>query len=386
MSAQQHGWTAAWATSPQRPSAGFAPNWSEDGFTDQTLRQAVRLTVGGDALRVRLSNRYGITPLHVAGLTIAATAGDAAIKPDTLRELTVAGKPAFSIPPGTDLATDGLPFAVDALDSVTITIHLAEPTGPATYHAQALTTTYRAPGDHAATTDGTAFIETSQSSYYLAAIDVTGAPGDGIVVLGDSLVDGSGSTPDTHHRFPDLLAQRFATAGRARAVLNQGIGGNRVTVDPPWLGDRSTARFPRDVLTQPGTSTVVILAGINDLAISEVADNPSFPVPAPYTEVTAEEVIAGHRDMIRRAHSGGLRVVGTTLLPMRDSLFSTPRSEAKRDSVNAWISGSGEYDGVLDLARAMGDALDPAHDSGDHLHPNDTGYQAMADAADLTVL
>ncbi|TDD69796.1 SGNH/GDSL hydrolase family protein [Actinomadura darangshiensis] len=380
------GWSAAWTTSPQRPGAGFAPNWSEEGFSDQSARQTVRLSVGGDSLRVRLTNRYGTVPLQIAGVTVAAAVGRAAVRPGTLRELTVDGEPSFAVPPGADLATDPVAFATGAQDAVTVTMYLAEPSGPATYHAQALATTHRAKGDRLADTGGAAFTETSQSWYHLSAIDVTGTAGDGIVVLGDSLVDGTGGTPDTDRRFPDLLARRLAAAGRPRAVLNQGIGGNRVTVDSPWLGDRTPARFDRDVLAQPGVSTVIVLAGINDIAISEIADASPFPVLAPYTEVSADEVIAGHRDMIDRARAAGLRTVGTTLLPIRGSAFSTTRSEAKRAAVNAWLRESGEYDAVIDLARAMGDVLAPAHDSGDHLHPGDAGYRAMADAVDLAAL
>ena len=381
MSRPERRWAAAWTTSPQRPSSGFAPNWSEEGFAGQTIRQTVRLSMGGDTLRVRLSNRYGTTPLRVAGLTVAP-----AIKTEAGHELTKDGKPAFAVPAGADLATDEVPFPVGILDSVTIAAYLAEPSGPATYHAQALATTYRAAGDRRADTDETAFAETSQSWYYLTGVDVTGAPGDGIVVFGDSLTDGTGSAPDTDQRFPDLLARRIASEYRPRAVLNHGIGGNRVTVDSPWLGDRATTRFSRDVLTQPGVDTVVILAGINDIGISELADDSPFPVLAPYIEVSAAQVIAGHRTMIGQARATGLRVIGATLLPMRGSGFSTPRSEAKRSAVNAWIRDSGEYDAVIDLARAMGDALDLGHDSGDHLHPNDAGYQAMADATDLRIL
>jgi lysophospholipase L1-like esterase len=377
-------WTAAWTTSPQRPGVGFGPNWSEEGFAGQTVRQSVRLTVGGDALRVRLSNRYGALPLRVTGLTVAASVGGAAVKPG--RELTVAGRPTFTIPAGADRATDTVAFPVDAWDSVTVTITFSEPSGPATYHAQALATTYRAAGDQRQDVDGTAFTETSTSWYYLHGIDVTGAPGGGIVLLGDSLTDGTGSTPDTDRRFPDQLARRLAAAGIPRAVLNQGVGGNRVTVDSAWLGDRATARFPRDVLAQPGVSTVLILAGINDIGISEVAGDSPFPVLAPYTEVTAPEVIAGLGDMARRARAAGLRTIGATLLPIRGAAFSSPRSEAKRTEINAWIRTSNVYDAVIDLASAMGDALAPSHDSGDHLHPSDAGYQAMADAIDLAML
>ncbi|RKN41234.1 SGNH/GDSL hydrolase family protein [Streptomyces hoynatensis] len=383
MSGPRHGWAASWTASPQRPGAGFAPNWSQEGFAGQTLRQTVRLSIGGERLRIRLSHRYGTAPLRVAGLTLGAGAGGAAVEPGTLHEVTVNGRAAFTVPAGADLATDAVPLTAGALSRVTLSLYLAEPSGPATYHAQALTTTYRAEGDHRADLGGTGFAAASASWYFLSGVDVAPGPGDGIVVLGDSLTDGTGSTPGADRRFPDRLAERLAAAGRPRAVLNQGIGGNRVTVDSPWLGERATARFRRDVLEQPGVGTVLVLAGINDIALGGLDGNSPFPVLAPYPRVTAQEVVAGHLDMIRRARAAGLRTVGATLPPMRGSLFSTPEGEAARAAVNAWIRESGEYDAVADLARALGDALDPAHDSGDHLHPSDAGYLAMAEAVDL---
>lgn len=386
----QSAWAASWTASPQKPGTGFVPNWSEEGFADQTIRQTVRLSLGGDALRVRLSNRYGTTALKVGGLSVAAPVGGAAVKPDTVRTVTVGGEAVFTVPAGGEVATDSVPLPAEALDAVTVTLYLSEPSGPATYHAQALATTYRASGDQRGDSDGAVFTETSGSWYFLGGVDVAVAGAalrrDGIVVLGDSLVDGTGGTPDTDRRFTDLLARRLVAAGRPRAVLNQGIGGNRVTIDSPWLGERATARFDADVLSQPGVGTMVILAGINDVCISELAADSPFPVLAPYTEVAAEEVVAGLRDLIRRSHGAGLRVVGVTLLPVRGSGFSTTRSEAKRSAVNAWIRGSREFDAVIDLAAVMGDTLDPAYDSGDQLHPNDVGYAAMAEAVDLSVL
>lgn len=387
------GWTAAWTTSPQHPSTGFVPNWSEQGFAHQTIRQVVRLSAGGQMIRVRLSNAYGTMPLTIAGATIAISAGAAAIRPDTLRHLTVDGARTFTIPAGAEHAGDPVPFRAAGLDSVTVTLYLAEPAGPATYHAQALATSHRSAGDHRADADGAAFTETSQSWYYLSGVDVTGGPAlpPGVVLFGDSLTDGTGSSLDTDNRFPDALAERLAAAGRPRAVLNQGIGGNRITVDSPWLGDRATARFGRDVLGQPGVGTVIILIGINDIGISEVADASPFAIFEPYTDVSADEVIGGYRDMIRQARAAGLRVVGATVMPAKPSAFSTARSEAKRAEINAWIRTSGEYDAVIDFDRALAspgdpDRLHPAFDAGDHLHLGDAGYRAMADAVDLADL
>ncbi|WP_344595058.1 SGNH/GDSL hydrolase family protein [Actinomadura vinacea] len=386
-------WAAAWTTSMQRPSASFAPNWSEEGFASQTVRQVVRVTVGGDAVRIRLSNAYGTGPLTITGATIAACTGGAAVQQDTLQHLTVGGKRAFTIAAGAELASDPVPFRVVPLDKVTITFYTAEPTGPATFHAQALATSYRTEGDHRDDTDGTAFAETSQSWYHLSGLDVTGGPArlPGVVLFGDSLTEGVGSTLDADRRYPDVLAERLASAGRPRAVLNQGIGGNRVTVDSAWHGDSAVSRFRRDVLGQPGAGTAVILLGINDIGISEVAQASPFPTFAPYTEVSADEVIAGLRGMIQQARTAGLRVVGATVMPAGPSAFSTPRSEAKRAAVNIWIRTSGEYDAIIDFDRAVGSPedpfrLDPAFDSGDHLHLNDAGYRAMADAIDLADL
>lgn len=233
------------------------------------------------------------------------------------------------------------------------------------------------------------FTETSQSWYYLSGVDVAGGPARsaGVVVFGDSLTDGTFSTPDANRRFPDMLAERLANTGRPRAVLNHGIGGNRLTVDSAWLGAKATSRFRRDVLSQPGIGTVVILLGINDIGLSEVSETAPLPIFEPYTAVSCDEVIAGHRDLIRQARAAGLRVVAATLSPAKPSPLSTARSEDKRAAINAWIRTCGEYDAIIDLDAALRGPTDPdrlhaAYDSGDHLHPNDTGYRAMAAAID----
>ncbi|MEJ3747184.1 SGNH/GDSL hydrolase family protein [Actinomycetes bacterium KLBMP 9797] len=381
------GWTATWTAAPQRPSASFAPNWSEQGFANQTVRQIVRVSTGGAAIRVRLSNAYGATPLEVAGATVARTASGAAVQPGSLRRLTVHGARTFAIPAGAGLASDPVPLPLSHVDSATVTLYLVAPTGPATYHAISSATSFRAVGDHVADTGATSFTETSQSWYYLSGVDTftTARHRAGVVAFGDSITDGTGSSIDTNSRYPDALAERLAALGRPRPVLNQGIAGNRVTVDSAWFGDRAASRFRRDVLDQPGIGTVIVLGGINDLGISELAAAPPLPIFAPYPDVSVQQLIAGHRDMIRRAHARQLRVIGATLLPVKGSAYYTAHSEAKRDQVNTWIRTSGEYDAVVDLDRALAapsdeDQLNPAYDSGDHLHPNDAGYRAMADA------
>lgn len=377
-------WTATWSTSQQRPGVNYSPNWSQKGFDNHTVRQVVRISTGGVAARVRLSNVHGTTPLAVSGATVARSATGAAIRPGTLRHVTVGHARAFTIPAGAEVASDPIPLPLSDLDSVTVTLYFATPTGPATYHAQSFATTYRAAGDHRADRGAAAFTETTQSWYYLSGVNVlAGRRSSGVVAFGDSYTDGYGSTVDTNGRFPDELAERLVAHGRPRAVVNQGIGGNRLTVDSAWLGDSGLSRFRRDVLDQPGVGTVVVLVGINDFGFTEAAS----PLGAPFTEVSAAQVIAAHRELIRQAHAAGVRVVGATMPPFKGSRYYTEASSAKRLAFNHWVLTSGEYDAVVDFAGTLAAAddpeqLDPRYDSGDHLHPNDAGYRAMAAAVD----
>ncbi|MGA4841447.1 SGNH/GDSL hydrolase family protein [Streptomyces sp. G45] len=381
-------WQGGWAASPQPPSEPFEPNWSRKGFADHTVRQVVRVSRGGTKARIELSNRYGRKPLRISGATIARTAGGAAVKDGSVRRLTFGDEGSLTVPAGATATSDSLPFPVRALESLTVTLYLAEPTGPATYHMQASTTSYRARGDHAADRDGTAFTETSTSWYYLTGVEVSGrstARRDAVVAFGDSITDGTNSTLGANNRYPDELAERLAAAGKPRSVLNHGISGNQVTIDSTWAGEKGVTRFKKDVLTEPNVSTVIVLEGINDIGIGR--GDPE-PPGARTTEVSARKIIDGHRSLIRQARARGIKVIGATLTQIKGSFYDTPVNEAKRDAVNDWIRTSGEYDEVVDFDRALADPADPdrmapAYDSGDALHPSDAGYRAMADALDL---
>ncbi|GAA2355765.1 SGNH/GDSL hydrolase family protein [Streptomyces cuspidosporus] len=382
-------WSAGWAAPVQRPSEGFEDNWSLKGFADQTVRQVVRVTGGGTAARIRLSNRYGAEPLRIAGATIARSAGGAAVEGGSLRRLTFGHRGAVTIPAGGETASDAAPVRVAPFESLTVTLYFAEPTGPATFHAQAYATSYRAEGDHGADRTGGAFTETTHSWYYLSDVELSGGTGrrGSVVAFGDSITDGFGSSYDGDKRWPDRLAERLAAAGTPRPVLNSGIGGNLLLHDSRWYGDRAGARFGRDVLDKPGVRSVILLQGLNDIGFSEV----DLPTYKPNPQVSAEQVIAGYRDLIARAHARGVRVVGATILPFKGAEYHTARSEAKRAAINEWIRTSGEFDAVVDFAEVMASpsdplALDPAYDSGDHKHPNDEGYRRMAEAIDLDAL
>ncbi|MET7615847.1 SGNH/GDSL hydrolase family protein [Streptomyces sp. NPDC005408] len=383
-------WRGGWAASPQAPTSPFAPNWSEQGFSNHTVRQVIRVSTGGTKARIELSNRYGKTPLRITGATVARTDKGATVQAGSLRRLSFGKGRSVTIPAGGTAFSDGVPFKVEALESVTVTLYLAGPTGPATFHHFAsAVASYRAQGDHRSDSDGAAFKETSESWYYLSGVEVSGgraARRDGVVAFGDSITDGVGSTANTNNRYPDKLAERLAAAGQARSVLNHGIGGNQVVNDTTWAGEKGIARFKKDVLSEPGVGTVIVLEGINDIGGS----SPAFP-GGPTPEVSVNQLIEGHRSLIRQAHARGIKVIGATLTPIKGSFYDISDNEARRDAVNDWIRTSGEYDAVVDFDRAVSDPGDrdrilPAYDSGDHLHPGDSGYRAMAEALDLDTL
>ncbi|GHG40725.1 SGNH/GDSL hydrolase family protein [Streptomyces zaomyceticus] len=380
-------WRGAWAASPQAPTQPLTPNWSQQGFDNHTVRQAVRVTASGSRTRIELSNRYGSTPLRVTGATVARTAEGGAVRPGSVRTLRFDGRASTTIPVGGTLLSDGTPFPVKAFESLTVTLYLAGETGPTTFHHFASATSYRADGDHRADVSGTAFKETSTSWYFLSGVEVTGgrdtARRDGIVTFGDSITDGVGAATDADNRYPDELAERLAAAGSPRAVLNQGIAGNQVVNDTTWAGEKALTRFREDVLNERGVGTVILLEGINDIGGSTV----TFPA-APTPDVSVTTLIKGHRTLIRQAHAKGLKVIGATLTPIKGSFYESPANEAKRDAFNDWVRTSGAYDAIVDFDRTVADPADPdrilpAYDSGDALHPNDAGYRAMADALDL---
>ncbi|MEV6960091.1 SGNH/GDSL hydrolase family protein [Streptomyces sp. NPDC051207] len=367
--------TTVWTASPQRPSEGFTPNWSREGFWRQSLRQTVRPGAGGDRLRIRLSNAYGTSPVRLAGATVARSRQGACVEPRSLRRLTFRGNHGADIPPRGQLLSDPAELAVHAREPLTVTLHFEAVTGPATFHAQAFTTSHRGPGDLLTDLSGDGFDATSESWYFLSALEVDTGRADAVALLGDSITDGFGSTPGADRRWSDALAARTG-----RPVLNAGIGGNLLLNDSAWYGEKAVHRLRRDVLDHVGVDTLVVLLGLNDIGFSETSQQPTYH-PAPVVE--AADLIAGHRELLRQAR--GLRVIGATLLPFGGSDHWGAHAARTSHELNEWIRGSGEYAEVVDLQRVMAgpddpDRLHPAYDSGDHLHPNDAGYEVMAGA------
>ncbi|NUT28585.1 MAG: SGNH/GDSL hydrolase family protein [Streptomyces sp.] len=368
--------TAVWTASPQRPSEGFTPNWSEEGFWRQSLRQVVRLSAGGGRVRVRLSNAYGTSPVRVAGASVGRTADGAGVAPGSLTRLTFGGAGQVGIPAHGEAVSDDVRLDAVAGESVTVTLYFDAATGPATFHAQAFTSAYRGEGDLTADAGGEGFDAVTESWYFLTGVEVDAGRADAVALFGDSITDGFGSTVGADRRWPDALAGRTG-----RPVLNAGIGGNLLLNDSAWYGEKGVHRLRRDVLDRPGVDTLVVALGVNDIGFSETDEQPTYK-PAPVVE--AEELIAGHRELIRRGRAAGLRVIGCTLLPFGGSDHWGERAAKVGHELNEWIRCSGEYDAVADLGRALADPADPdrlrpPYDFGDHLHPNDAGYEVMAE-------
>lgn len=368
--------TASWTAPPQPPSDGFTPNWSREGFWRQSLRQVVRLSAGGGRVRVRLSHAYGTSPVRVAAASLGRTTVGAAVEPESLTRLTFGGAGEARIPARGELVSDDVPLAVAAGESVTVTLYFDTATGPATFHAQAFTTGYRGEGDLSADAGGEGFDAATESWYFLSAVEADAGRADAVALFGDSITDGFGSTPGANRRWPDVLAERTG-----RPVLNAGIGGNLLLNDSAWYGERGVGRLRRDVIDQAGVDTLVVLLGLNDIGFSETDEQPTYK-PAPVVE--AEELIAGHRELIRQGRAAGLRVIGCTLLPFGGSDHWGEHAAKVSHELNEWIRRSGEYDAVVDLNRALADPADPdrlhpSYDFGDHLHPNDAGYEVMAE-------
>jgi lysophospholipase L1-like esterase len=387
-------WLGAWAAAQLHPLAGNAwdgPNWSLDGFTDQSVRQVVRVSAGGSQVRIRLSNRFGSQPLRIAGATIAKTGMGATVRPGTLRSLTFGHRTSTTIPVGAQTTSDAAQLPISTLESVTITLYFTGSTGPATFHEGGMTTTYRAAGDRLYDDGAEAFGgETSHSWYYLTGVDVIASARTRgtVVAFGDSITDGFGTTPNTNSRYPDQLATRIAATRTPVGVVNAGVSGNKLLADSPCYGEKGLTRFQRDVLDQPGVRTVIVLEGTNDIGAGGYPDFGCGASALP----TDKEIIEAHRALIRAAHARGVTIIGATITPMKGfAPYYSAEKEDVRNKVNSWIRTSGAYDSVVDLDKVLANPADPAalrpeYDSGDGLHPNNAGAQAIAAAIRLTTL
>jgi lysophospholipase L1-like esterase len=317
---------------------------------------------------------------------------DGALAPGTIHPVTYRGRASFQIPAGAQVLSDPVAMRVWPLEELTVSVYLPYQTGRATYHLDAYQVNWvSVSGDHSADSGASAFAVPTTSWYYLSGLIVRSAAADGTVVaIGDSITDGVNSAVGANARWPNDLARRLdAVSGPTLAVADEGIGGNRVLAGSPFYGVSAEARFERDALDQPGVRDVIVLEGINDIGFS--ARTVTEGLARQGTGVSAPQIIAGYRQLIAAAHARGLRIFGATLLPFQGAGYYSAAGEATREAVNHWIRTSGAFDGVIDFDKVMRDPADPLrlnplYDSGDHLHPNDAGYQAMANAINLAML
>ena len=396
-------WVATWAASPQQgrvltppgppraraaqaPAASRAPALPRPilDFQNQTVRMILHTTIGGRRARVEFSNAFGAGPLAIGAAHLAIRAKDSAIVPGSDRALLFGGKPSFTIPPGALAVSDPVDLDIPAQGDLAVSVYVPGHVTEPTLHNTALQTSYVARGD---ATGQAAIGEpvTTQSWYWISGVDVL-APGDfaAVVAFGDSITDGTRSTPDTNRSWPSQLARRLLAnpATADVAVINEGIAGNRVLRD--GAGISALARFDRDVLSVPGVRWMFLMEGINDIGIG------TRDTAQPADAVTADDIIAGQRQIIERAHMHGIKVIGCTLTPYEGAAYYSEKGEPIREAINRWIRTGGAFDAVVDFDKVERDPNHPNQfradfNDGDHLHPNDAGYKAMAEAVDLSL-
>jgi len=385
-------WVATWGTAqllvrPQPPATppAAAPAQPAPGgriFNNQTIRMIVRSSIGGQRLRIKVANAFNSAPVVIGAAHIALRSADSQIVAGSDRTLTFNGKPGCTLSPGVVRLSDPVDLNVAPLTDLAVSLFFPGETGPPTSHGTGLHTTYISKEGDATGQPAIAAGTTTLSYYWLAGVDVEAPAGAAaLVTFGDSITDGTASTPNGNHNWPSLLAARLAHNKKTAmiGVANMGIGGNRVLYD--GTGASALARFDRDVLSQSGVKWVMLLEGINDIG--------RVGTPTPEAP-TADDLIAAYKQIVEIAHTHGIKAIGCTITPYEGAGYSREAGEAIRAAVNTFIRTGGAFDAVVDFEAATRDPANPKHiraafDPGDHLHPNDAGYQAMADAVDLSI-
>jgi lysophospholipase L1-like esterase len=373
-------WVTAWSGNPVvGTDIPFLDCPAGDGLRDQTVRNVVFLSAGGSQVRVRLTNTFGTQAIHIGRASVALQASGAAPQPGTLRTLRFGGRTEVTIAAGAQALSDPVNLAVPGLRTLLVSVYVPEQTGPVTNHPFTAQGNYLAAGDQTQDRAGAGY-EDTPCWMLIDGVDVraAGRVAGTVVALGDSITDTSATTGNANRRWPDALARRLAARpGTTLSVSNGGLGGDRLLAPragEDYFGVPALARLDRDVFAQTGVRGVILFIGVNDIGF----------------DATAEEIIAGYQQVLAQTHAQGLPIFGATITPFGGSFLDTPQREAVRQAVNDWVLGA-PFDGVFDFAAALADPADPSalaaqFDSGDGLHPNDAGCQALADAVDLTAL
>ncbi len=374
-------WVGTWASSPQLVEPQNRP--PAPGLAGNTLRQVVHLTLGGSRIRLRFTNEFGASPLTLESVRIASATGPGTIDTKTNRAVTFGGKPSMTLAAGSLALSDPISFKVEAESDLIVTLKAGAVPDGITGHPGSRATSFLAPGDQVSAASLANAVKT-EHWYLLDGVDVMRNGAAAIVTLGDSITDGHGSLTDRNTRWPDYLARDLIADKKLppRSVLNEGIGGNCIL--RMCLGPSALSRFDRDVAGQNGARWVIVLEGVNDIGGTRGATDKGEPT------TIADDVIAGYRQLIAKAHAHGLKIYGATITAFGQSFYANASTLASRARVNDWIRTSGQFDAVIDFDKATRnpdkpDQLDAAFDSGDHLHLNSDGYRKLAASIDLNL-
>ena len=374
-------WVGTWAASPLDGD----PWHTIPTLVDSTLREVVHTSIAGKAVRVHFTNEMGTEPLRIDAATVAVSAGASSVDAGSGHELKFGGLPSIVIPAGAEALSDPVAMATPASASLAISLYLPlQQVSNVTVHSSAQQDNYILRGNHV----GDASLvgaEVTPSWFFLKGVDVepVNTKAAAIVAFGDSITDGAASTQNANHRWPDYLTARLQSnpATAHLAVLDEGIGGNCILIHR--VGQNALARFDRDVLAQAGVKYVILLEGINDIGMLHAPNQPGY-------KLTAEDLEQGLAQLAARAHEHGIKVFGATITSYKGAGYFTENGERIREAFNHWILTSGVFDGAIDFDKTTGDPANPLtfapqYDSGDHLHPKDAGYAAMADSIDLSL-
>jgi lysophospholipase L1-like esterase len=382
-------WVASWTAAPHAPLGTEGP-FAAASYDNVTISQILRVSEGGTKVRVKFSNRYGPAPLEIGAARIVQIDANNREIAGTARTLTFGGEPGAVIPRGAPFVSDAVAVDLPDLARIKVEIYLPKPTGPCTCH---LTGTDELAVSPPGNFVGQPFEPVSKAQYraFLAGIEVDSPDALGtIVAYGDSITDGVGSTPGANRRWPDVLADRLQQAGQEWAVANQAISGNRVL--SPGMGESALSRFDEDVLSLPNVRYIIVFEGVNDIGQRfgrRGPNQPNFP-GLDQPEITVEQMIAGYRQIVARAHEKGIKVIGSPIGPYMGAGYWSEEGEAARQAINDWIINSGTFDAVVRLDTAFADPSEPRQmregfHMGDHLHGSDAGLKAVGDSIDLAL-